>query len=878
MAFRAFFALPAENFATATGQHTNAVYGFVSMLLKMIEQREPTHVAVAFDLEGPTFRTEAYDEYKGGRASTPPEFHGQIDLIGQVMDAMHVPTITVEGYEADDILATLAATAPREGYDVVVVSGDRDAFQLIDENVTVLYPKKGVSDIPPMDAAAVQEKYGVAPANYPDLAALVGEKADNLPGVPGVGPKTAAKWIAQYGPVEEVLAHADEIKGKAGENLRAHMDDVRRNRELNALVRDLDLPVAVADMELRSPDRERVEELFDSLEFNTLRKRLFELFAAHEEEGVEHEELPEPSILTDVASIETWFAELGEQVIGVDASLEPVTGAGAGVAEDVAALAFSRDGATAWVDPSALGEEASSALAGVLADPSVRLAFHDVKRALKSLHARGLDLGGVVDDTMIAAYLVQPDRRSHELADVAQVHLRVSLEDSEAGGQGMLELDTQRAASAARRADVVRRLHLALLPQLQERGALGLLEELELPLTSVLASMEEAGIAVDVAALDSLIDSFGSTMEQAKKEAFASIGHEVNLGSPKQLQVVLFEELELPKTKKIKTGYTTDASSLQDLLAKTGHPFLIALMAYRDASKLKQTVEGLRKAVADDGRIHTTYAQTIAATGRLSSLNPNLQNIPVRSEEGRRIREVFVVGEGFEELLTVDYSQIEMRIMAHLSGDAALIQAFKDGEDLHRFVGSHVFGVEPEEVTPAMRSKVKAMSYGLAYGLSSFGLSQQLKIPVDEARGLMKDYFERFGAVRDYLRTVVEQARQDGYTSTLLGRRRYLPELHSDNRQLRDMAERAALNAPIQGTAADIIKVAMLHVDARLRAEKLASRMLLQVHDELVMEVAPGEREAVERIVTEEMGSAMELTVPLDVNVGVGHSWHEAAH
>ncbi|MCO1339889.1 DNA polymerase I [Kocuria polaris] len=875
MAFRAFYALPAENFATDTGQHTNAVYGFVSMLIRMIADQRPTHVAVAFDLDTPTFRSQEYAEYKGGRNKTPEEFYGQIDLIQKVMEAMNIPHLSLDGYEADDIIATLAARGEDAGAEVLVVSGDRDAFQLINEKTHVLYPKKGVSDIPPMDAAAVEQKYFVRPERYSDLAALVGETADNLPGVPGVGPKTAAKWLNLYGDLEGIFENIDAIKGKVGESLRAHVDDVKRNRKLNHLLRDLELPVDFAALTLDRPDRDAVEELFDALQFNTLRKRLFDLFG-EEEEPVAEEPMPEPEHLDSAAGVESWFAARAGQTFG----LHLATAEASAAAHDVVGLAFASEDATAYLDLAHADQATEAAAVAVLGEAGVSKTVHDFKRAYKLLGERGIELAGVVDDTMISAYLIQPDRRSHELGDIAQFHLRVTLEAAEPADNGQLSLglDDDVSASAVRAAWIVRKLTLHLAGQVLERGASGLLTEMELPLAVTLAHMERTGIAVDGAKLDELLGDFSKTIEAATKEAYDSIGHEVNLSSPKQLQGVLFDELELPKTKKIKTGYTTDADSLQDLLIKTQHPFLVALMAYRDATKLKQTVEGLRKAVGEDGRIHTTYAQTVAATGRLSSLNPNLQNIPVRSEEGRRIRGVFVVGEGYETLLTADYSQIEMRIMAHLSGDEGLIQAYRDGEDLHRFVGSHVFDVAPEDVTSEMRSKVKAMSYGLAYGLSSFGLSKQLKISVDEARTLMKDYFARFGAVREYLRGVVLQAREDGYTETIEGRRRYLPDLSSDNRQLRDMAERAALNAPIQGSAADIIKRAMLGVQAGIEEAGLASRMLLQVHDELVFEVAEGELGALEALVRERMGSAAELAVPLEVQVGIGRSWHDAGH
>ncbi|MGJ9401894.1 DNA polymerase I [Arthrobacter sp. KK5.5] len=877
MAFRAFYALPAENFATDTGQHTNAVYGFVSMLIRMIQDQSPTHVGVAFDLDTPTFRSEQYTEYKAGRNKTPEEFHGQIDLIQKVMEAMNIPTITSDGYEADDIIATLARRGETAGWEVVVVSGDRDAFQLITEKTTVLYPKKGVSDIPPMDGDAVEAKYFVRPERYSDLAALVGETADNLPGVPGVGPKTAAKWINQYGGLEGIIENLADIKGKAGESLREHLENVKRNRRLNHLLRELDLPVTLEALELDRPNREAIEELFDALQFNTLRKRLFDLFGEDEAEHEDEAEVPEPTMLDTPKAVDSWFSRNGAHTLGVHLATVATTPGGA----DAVGIAFASDDATAYADLELADAETESALARVLSSDDYKKALHDFKAGYKLLLERGIELNGVVDDTMISAYLIQPDRRSHDLADIAQYHLRIALDATQPADSGQLSLelgDSGAALPAARAAHVIRTLSVYLAGQVLERGAATLLGDMELPLSSVLAHMERTGIAIDTGKLDDLLADFTTTIDSATAAAYEAIGHEVNLGSPKQLQVVLFEELDLPKTKKIKTGYTTDADSLADLLAKTQHGFLAALMAYRDASKLRQTVEGLRRAVAEDGRIHTTYAQTVAATGRLSSLNPNLQNIPVRSEAGRRIREVFVVGDGFETLLTADYSQIEMRIMAHLSGDEALIQAFREGEDLHRFVGAQVFGVDPGDVSGEMRSKVKAMSYGLAYGLSSFGLSKQLNIPVDEARMLMKNYFTRFGAVRDYLRSVVDQARIDGFTSTIEGRRRYLPDLSSDNRQLRDMAERAALNAPIQGSAADIIKRAMLGVEAGLREGDMKSRMLLQVHDELVLEVAHGELDAVGAMVRERMGAAASLSVPLDVSVGIGADWHQAGH
>ena len=880
MAFRAFYALPAENFATSTGQHTNAVHGFTSMLINLIKEQKPTHVAVAFDVsDDTTFRKAEYDGYKAGRNETPREFSGQIDLIEKVMTAWGIKTIKMPGYEADDILATLAAQGDAAGYEVLLVSGDRDTFQLITDNVFVLYPKTGVSNIPRMDAEAIETKYFVTPPQYSDLAALVGESADNLPGVPGVGPKTAAKWINQYGGLEGILENLDSIGGKVGGALREHIDSVKRNRRLNRLLTDLELPVSLKELEEPRPDNDAIEEIFDRLEFKTLRPRLFALYAADAEDaGQDSIEVPEFSTLSDAAELKAFFdAGKGHRsALAVDF----VPGR---IVDDAPAIAVLREDAAAYIDLTALDAAAESVLAGWLQDPEAAKVTHGFKSALKAFTARGLGLDGVVDDTSISGYLIQPDRRSYELAELAQHHLKMTV-STEAAKTGQLELalggedDDAAAGTLVQRAAVVHALSHHFETELKVRKAQELLTSLELPVSRVLAQMELEGIGVSMDRMNEQLADLAKVIDNAQELAFAAIGHEVNLGSPKQLQTVLFEELGLPTTKKIKSGYTTDAASLKNLLEKTGHEFLVQLMAHRESAKLRQMIESLKKSVAEDGRIHTSYAQNVAATGRISSNNPNLQNIPIRSEEGRRVRSIFVVSEGYECLLSADYSQIEMRIMAHLSGDPGLIHAYQEGEDLHRYVGSHIFHVPPAEVTSAMRSKVKAMSYGLAYGLTSFGLSKQLEISVDEARTLMKEYFERFGAVRDYLRGVVEQARIDGYTATIEGRRRYLPDLTSTDRQLREIAERVALNSPIQGSAADIIKRAMLGVSGALAGQGLKSRMLLQVHDELVLEVAHGEREAVEKLVTEQMGAAARLTVPLDVQIGVGSSWYEAGH
>ncbi|WP_426308717.1 DNA polymerase I [Cellulosimicrobium sp. E-16] len=878
MAYRAFFALPAENFSTTTGQHTNAVYGFTSMLINLLRDEEPTHVAVAFDAGRQSFRTEILPSYKGTRESSPEPFRGQVPLIKEILETLHIPTLEREGYEADDIFATLATQGADAGMEVLVCSGDRDSFQLVGPDVTVLYPKKGVSELARMDSAAVVEKYGVPPERYPDLAALVGETSDNLPGIPGVGPKTAAKWITAYGDLDGLLDHADEIKGKAGENLRAHLDQVRLNRQLNALLRDLELPLGPDDLVTRPWDREAAHRVLDALEFRVLRDRLFAIAP----EGEVETEAGFDVELTDVlpGGLGAWLAEHGTRPLGVEVAGKAVPGGG-----DAWGLALSDDaGAAVALELADVGGADDEALAAWLADPERPKVVHGAKAAWHELAARGYDLAGVTFDTELAAYLCHPDQRGYDLGDLVVRHLHRELRpDTEAGNDAQGALDLSLDGSGEQERDAVRALAVAqlgdvLVGELEDRGATTLLSDLELPLSQVLARMEQRGIAADVEYLRELEQHFGDLVATAAAEAYAVIGREVNLGSPKQLQEVLFDQLGMPKTKKIKTGYTTDASALADLFVKTQHPFLEHLLAHRDASRLRQTVEGLLKSVADDGRIHTTFQQTIAATGRLSSTDPNLQNIPIRTEAGRRIRRAFVVGEGYETLMTADYSQIEMRIMAHLSGDEGLIEAFRSGEDLHSYVGSRVFEVPAAEVTPAMRSKIKAMSYGLAYGLSAFGLSQQLTIEVGEAQKLMDDYFERFGGVRDYLTGVVDEARATGYTATILGRRRYLPDLTSDNRQRRQMAERMALNAPIQGSAADIIKVAMLGVQGAIDERGLRSRLLLQVHDELVVEVAPGERDAVEEVLRTQMGAAADLDVPLDVSVGVGATWHDAGH
>ena len=890
MAFRAFYALPPDNFVTATGQHTNAVYGFVSMLTRLLETERPTHIAVAFDVSRHSFRTEEYPEYKGTRDATPEEFKGQVELIREVLDAMGIVSLSREGFEADDILATLAYRAGHEGSTVLVVSGDRDSFQTVTDNVTVLYPGTGPGDLRRMTPEAVEAKYGVPPHRYPEIAAIVGETSDNLPGVPGVGPKTAAQWINKFDGLDNLLARAEEIGGKRGAALREHMDDVVRNRRLNHLLTNMDLEVGPADLARRPTDVAAIDRLFDALEFGRLRSKVREVSGIGMGESPIDEavEAPAPQAQVEVSladaacDIAAWARAHDTIALLVEGDLRPTRG-------EVSRLVLAGPAHALVVDPAELSPAQEEALSQVLAQAS-SLIVHDAKGTSHALAGRGWSLGQVCFDTMLAAYLVHPDQRSHKLDDVLSRLLGVTIEEEAGDSDALFDLGeigegpTAAQVRAGRLAAALHPLTDKLRRALDESGETALLADMEMPLARLLAQMETIGIAADTRVLDDLSAELGADVEAARDGAWAAAGREVNLSSPKQLQEILFDHFGLPKTKKTKTGYTTNADALADLWAKTeasggaGHDFLGFLLTHRDRNKLKQMVDSLSATVATDGRIHTTFSQVAAATGRLASSDPNLQNIPARSADGMRIRGAFVPGVGFESLMSADYSQIEMRLMAHLSGDEALIEAFNSGEDLHRTMASMVFGTPVAEVSSDERSRIKATSYGLAYGLSSYGLAAQLGIPVPEAAALRDRYFERFGKVRDYLEGLVAQARADGYTQTMFGRRRYLPDLRSSNRQRREMAERAALNAPIQGSAADIVKIAMMNVADALSEANLASRLLVQIHDELLLEVAPGEESAVEALVRDKMASPVTLSVPLDVAVGIGASWQLAAH
>jgi DNA polymerase-1 len=849
MAYRAFYALPAENFTTAQGQHTNAIYGFATMLLSLLSTEKPTHVAVAFDVSRKTFRSEIFPEYKANRAKTPDEFRSQMSYLHELVTAFGITTFEVEGFEADDIIATIAKQAERENAEVFICTGDRDSFQLVNEKTTVLYPKRGVSDLTRMTPDAVLEKYGMSPEQYPDFAALRGDPSDNLPSVPGVGEKTAAKWVVEYGSLHELIAQIDQLGGKVGQSLRDSINDVIRNRELTQLVANVPLDLSIDALAWSGVDENKTNPLFEKLEFKTLKDRMkpillqkgidntspaLELFADEIPEGVLSPEEASEKILKHNGEIAITFQLIDEKLIMYAVALTP---------DDVF-----------LVHSSTMGDWAT--------DSKVLKITHDAKSL-----ARINGLTGISFDTSLAAYLVNPGVRSQEFKDIQE-----RWGDGSAINQGSPE---QELLTSARAMFILRD---SLTRELKERNLWELFTTMELPVAELLARMESIGIAVNKKELEALAAFFEGEVARETKAAHDAVGHEFNVASPKQLQVVLFDELGLPKTKKIKTGYTTDAESLDWLHQKSGHPVLTSLLRIRETKKLGTTVEGLITEIAHDGRIHTHFQQTVAATGRLSSTGPNLQNIPVRTEEGRKIRDCFTVGKGYVALLTADYSQIEMRIMAHLSHDEKLLAAFASGEDLHATVAGLVFGVKASEVDPEMRRQMKAMSYGLAYGLSSYGLAIQLDISPPAAQQLMDTYFERFGGIRDYLKTVVEDARKVGYTETIMGRRRYLPDLMHDNRQRREVAERMALNAPIQGSAADIIKLAMLKVQAAIETEKLKSRLLLQIHDELILEVVAGEEEKISTLVRREMGAAYPLKAPLDVNAGFGHTWHQAAH
>ena len=871
LAYRAFFALP-DDLRTTTGQLTNAVYGFTSMLIKLLAEQRPDAVAVVFDRGRPAERLALMPDYKANRAETPDDFRSQLPLIDEVLRALAIPQVGLDGCEADDLIASYAALATEAGWDVLVVSGDRDVFQIVDAHTTVLYTRRGISDTVLMDADAVRGRYGVGPERYAMLAALRGDPSDNIPGVPGVGEKTAAKLLDRFGDLETIFAHLDEVPGrKLPATLAEHRDTVFAGYAVAQLRRDLPVPVPVEALRMGDVDVEAVRRLFATLEFRSLWERLSEQVLAVKAEQEAGGFATEPHRLRP-GELVAWVAALPADrpvaVVPATTSRPPTL--------QFAGVALAAQG----IHPCAgaldeLAAEDREVLAQLLADPGRPLLVHDAKALLHAATARGWPVAAVAVDTELAAYLVQPQQRTYDLAALSLQYLNKHLQTEGAaddGGQLAMVVDDE-ARDRALRGEALRQLAGVLDEELAQRDQRRLLRELELPLVPVLAEMERTGIAVDRGVLEEMGESLGDRMRALREEIYGWAGEEFSLDSPKQLQAVLFDRLRLPKTKRIKTGYTTDAAALSGLV--DAHPIVAPLLEYREVSKLKGTyVDALPPLISPQtGRIHAEFNQAVAVTGRLSSQHPNLQNIPIRSMLGREIRRAFVPGDGFEALVVADYSQIELRVMAHLSGDQGLLQAFAAHEDIHASTAAMVWDLPLSAVDNTLRSRIKGMTYGLAYGLSAFGLGQQLGIPPDEARELMDAYFRRFPGVRAYLQGVVEQARRDGYTSTLRGRRRYLPDLTSDNRQRREMAERMALNAPIQGTAADIIKEAMVAVHAALRERGMASRLLLQVHDELVCEAAPGEEEALRALLVEQMAGVAHLDVPLEVDTAAGRSW-----
>ena len=874
LAFRAFYALNPDNFKNQQGQHTNAVHGFISMLLNILEGEKPTHLCVAFDVSRESFRTEELPEYKGTRGETPEEFIGQTELLVEALTAMRITSVSRERFEADDLIASLAHLGEKAGMRVLVVSGDRDTFQLITEQTTILYPVKGVMNLARMDDAAVLEKYGVHAKQYPELAALVGETSDNLKGIPGVGPKTAAKWIQQFGSLDAILESAEEIPGKVGESLRENKELAVRNRRLNELVRSLEFDFGMQDLALGSVDEDQVKEVFAKLSFRTLLTRVLKLRGVNgtqhpvrsarvEDDSPEHEPMREaprgPDLPTEPPKPEISSISDIEKLVSEGAFLKLELAEGSLVGLGAATTTKRLD----WN-----GKDVEGALKLVATGG---FGSWDAKNSYRRFAEAGIELGVLNNDSLIAAYLIDPS--SKDLDPDALVRRYAGVDVVRADADQLLS-----EPEPSLDAWCYAMIWAALAPRLEDEESLPVYKEIELPVAGVLSRMEVHGIAVAKDVLQSQFDELSAEVDEIARQAYDIIGHEVNLASPKQLQTVLFEELGMEGTRSVKTGYSTNAEALATLYEQTEHPFLEKLLAHRDSSKLRQITETLIKAVAADGRIHTSYSQVGTSTGRLSSENPNLQNIPIKTDRGMRLRSAFISGDGYETLLTADYSQIEMRIMAHLSEDEGLIEAFNKGEDLHNFVGARIYGVEPEAVTGAMRSKVKAMSYGLVYGLSEYGLARQLRISKSEAKQLMSDYFERFGGVKRYLDTVVQRAKSLGHTTTVYGRRRPFPDLQSKIFQVRENARRAALNAPIQGTAADIMKLAMIEVESGMLKDGLKSQLLLQVHDELVIAVAPGELEGVRKVALEKMTEVAKLSVPLDVHIGIGENWELAGH
>jgi DNA polymerase-1 len=863
LAYRAFFALPSD-LATPSGQVTNAVYGFTSMVIKLLGDEAPDALAVAWDTPVQTFRSDRFPEYKAQREAAPDLFKSQMPLIREVVEVLGFPQYEAPGFEADDVIATIATAASEAGWEVLVVTGDRDAFQLIGGGIKVYYTRRGISDVVIADAAYVQERYGIAPGQYVDYAALRGDSSDNLPGVPGVGEKTATKLVAGYGGLEGIYDHLDEQTPKLRENLDSAREQAFLNRDLTRLLTDVDVPTDPESMRVQQWDPGAVRSVFDGLAFQSLWGRLQEL-------GGASEPAPDETIDVEVRTI-TDPAEVAALAESKPLALEAVWD-GDGIVGFAAANATD-----AWFIP----WSAIDALTPLLEDAAVPKAFHDAKPLMRALFDAGIDLVGIEFDTALAAYVIRPAWASQSLGDIAGRVLGLEIESLDepggaGGNQGTLDFEASGPdlAGAGRRAIAIARLIDPLRDQMEARGGSALFAEVELPLIRVLARMEDAGIGVDVAYLEELGESLRDRLATLERRIYEAAGEPFNVNSTLQLREVLFERLGLPVLKKTPKGLpSTDASVLQKLADE--HPIVEHLLAFRELEKLRGTyVDGLLPLVAEDGRIHCVFNQRGAATGRISSERPNMQNIPARSEEGRTIRRAFRAGDG-RTFVVADYSQIELRILAHLSEDSALVQAFREGQDIHTATAARVFGVEADGVDYEMRRRAKVINFGLLYGMEAYGLAQRLEIPRDEAQEQMDAYFDQFPGVRDFMSGIVSDARNSGYTETILGRRRYLPELTSGNFRERQAGERMALNAPIQGSAADIIKKAMIELDRRLESGDEDATLLLQVHDELVIETPLAAADATAEVVREIMEGVVELVVPLRVDVGVGSTLGDA--
>ncbi len=851
IAYRAFYALP-EDLATKSGQVTNAVFGFTRMLIRLLKDYHPDGIAVAWDVSRQTFRKESYPEYKAQREKAPDHFRSQLPLMDEVLQTLDITQLREEGFEADDIIATLTRNGTAAGWEILIVTGDRDAFQLIEKTVKVVYTRRGISDIVLADEGYVVEKYGIRPDQYVEYAALRGDTSDNLPGVPGVGEKTASRLIAEHGDLDNLFLSVTDLTPKLKENLSAHREQVFLNRELMQLVDDMDLGVEIEDLRTREWDRNQVKDLFDSLEFHSMWNDL-------------EQALPSAATVSELVEVESSLLTSPEQVAAM--AQTPVLIAGLVIdGGEPFGLAVSTGPGEAAVVPF----DAAGPILDALESGQAALAGHDVKDLVRVLLDLDRDVDRLAMDTALAAYIVNPSQRTYDLEELADRLLGLELvsPDDDEAALGTLPFDSgPDLETEGRRIEGVRRLVEVMRDELSDREEGELFEEFELPLIPVLARMEHTGIAVDRAYLENMGADLREKLTALDARIQELAGEQFNVNSTDQLRYVLFEKLALPVVKKTSTGKpSTDAS----VLKKLDHPVVDALLEYREYEKLRGTyVDGYLPLVDADGRIRTRFNQMAATTGRLSSDRPNLQNIPIRSESGRTIRRAFIAGEG-AEFLVADYSQIELRVLAHMSGDPFLVEAFRSGSDIHTATAARVWGLSESEVTANQRRTAKMINFGLLYGMEAFGLADRLGISRDEAQQHMDAYFSQFVQVREFMSAVVTQARNQGYTTTLFGRRRYLPELKSDNFRIRQMGERMALNAPVQGTAADIIKKAMIDLDASLRSEGLASTLILQIHDELILESPLDEIEVAEKLVVTTMEGVVSLDVPLEVDVATG--------